>query len=519
MKEIESITEGHYRKQIVQYDPDKILVLCNLVSIKLIKDNQTILTGEWFKIVGSIPFKQVFHITQHKIALTVMIALQNYPYSHGKSPTDKDIITLINNVTLIHNPIDNLKVSDPKSALASMMVRLVNQQFPFQEGIINDVPRHLLLYLYSNVKSPSLNLDKEALKYFGLRIKEYITIGVAFYSAALAHPVFERTFIEKTLVVSLKKYLTDERIDRFLAKTSANFLEFRLMCMNEINEYPDGGTYRFNPLFDRPIIRRRDGSFSIPVPMLISYVITKGIYYDFCDIFTTSSGNQFAEWFGHSFENYGGLLLKNTFGKNCVFPEPVYGKEHKRGPDWTVIQNDSAIVFEFRSGRLNKKSKIYGDHKDITNLVNRNIVEPLKKFSEKINDIRYGITGIPSGYDMQFIPCIVTYEPLYLNELFLDIVAEELSKEGISGFDYELMSIEDLELLLAWTKYENMFEFLKTKMLNPEWKIMSVRGLIEKKAKEKNATNLRNPMLDKVAKHYWIDTFPELAEKFKGEHN
>jgi len=513
MKEIVIVTEGQYRNQVVQYDPNRILELCNRLSVKLTKERKSLIAGSWPQRIGGFIQQKAFHITHHKIALLAMISLQNYKYAHHNNPTNKQFIALVNNVSTIHNLIDDRKPTNPKEALFSTMIRLAYQQFPFQESVHNALPRHVLLYLYSKVKSSPIQLDTEAYKHFGLYIKEYMTIGFAFYAASLEYPIFQRSFLENTPIKSIRKYLTPEKIERFLSRTAADFDTFRNLCMREIADYPDGGTYRFNPLFDRPIIIRRDGSFCIPVPMLVPYVITKGLYYDFLDLFSNEMGNPFTEWFGHAFEHYGGLLLKNSFGKQNVFPEPVYGKEHQRGPDWTVIQGDSAIVLEFRSGRLNKKTKVYGDYADIANLVRRNIIEPLMKLPEKIADIKSGITGIPLDSRMQFFPCIVTYEPLYSSQLFLDIIQQELKREGIPAFDFELMSIEDLEWLLSWAEYENPVEFLKAKWANPQWKVMSARELIGIKIKERNIKDIRNHLLDKVFDKFWQHTVPELSQE------
>lgn len=350
-------------------------------------------------------------------------------------------------------------------------------------------------------------------KNFGLHIHEYLTIGIAFYGASLAHAVFDGSFIENTRIESIKKYLTREKVGKFLATTSADFNAFRKMCMEEIHDYPDGGIYRFNTLFAHPIIIRKDGRFCIPVTMLVPYVITKGLYYDFLDLFSAELGNLFAERFGHAFEYYGGLLLKKALGKQSVFPERVYGKEQKRGPDWTVIQGNSAIVFEFRSGRLNKKAKIYGNYTDISALVKRNIIEPLKKLPGKIEDMKFGLTDIPSNSDMEFFPCVVTYEPLYTNELFRKIISHEMKNEKVPEYDFELLSIEDLEWLMSWAPYESPVDFLKAKRGNQKWKYMDVRQLIEIKMKEKKITNLRNPLLDKVLSEFWKQTVPELSKK------
>ena len=513
MKEVISVTERQYREKVVRYDPATILELCNRLSVKLLKERKTIISGTWPSRMGDFVQRKVYHLTQHKIALLAMITLQNYKYAHGEKPNTREFIALVNNVSTIHNPVDDIKFKDSKEWLYSTMVRLAYQQFPFQEGDLNVLPRHLLLYLYSKIQSPALKLDSEAYKNFGLYIQEYLTIGLAFYAASLEHSSFPRSFIEKTTVESMRKYLTPEKVDKFLDRTSAEFNTLRNMCMQEIENYPDGGTYRFNPLFDRPIIIRKDGRFCIPVPMLVPHVITKGLYYDFLDLFSSETGNPFADWFGYAFEHYGGLLLKNSFGRQNVFPEPVYGKEHKRGPDWTVIQGKSAIVLEFRSGRLNKKAKIYGDYADIAALIKRNIIEPLIKLPGKIEDIKSGFTPIPSNGSMEFFSCIVTYEPLYSNQLFREIVQQELDNEEIPRYDFELMSIEDLEWLLSWATYESPVDFLRSKRENPEWRDMDIRQLVGIRMKEKGITIIRNALLDKVFNRFWQQTVPELSQE------
>jgi hypothetical protein len=510
MKEAMVITEGKYRNQVVKYAPEKILELCNRLSVQLTKEKKTIIGGRWPKSIGGFIQHKGFHITQHKLALLAMISIQNHLYTHGGTPSNSEFVALANNVSTIHNPIDEKKPIDSRETLFGTIVRLAYQQFPFQEGIFNVLPRHVLLYLYSKVKSPSIQPDTAAFKHFGLNIIEYITIGIAFYAASLEHPVFPLSFMEETQVGSIRKYLTSEKVGKFLLRTAADFNTFRSLCLEEIKNYPDGGTYRFNPLFDRPIIVRKDGNFCVPVPMLVPNVITKGLYYDFLDLFHRETGNPFAEWFGHAFEHYGGLLLKRTFGRQNVFPEPVYDQGRKRGPDWTVIKGDSAISLEFRSGRLNKKTKVYGDYGDIADLVERNILTPLRKFPEKIADIKAGLTNIPAKENMEFFPCIVTYEPLYSTQLFIDIVQRELENMGIPEFDFELMSIEDLEWLLSWAKYEDPVDFLKAKKANLEWKAKSVREVVGIKIGKLGVKDVRHPLLDKVFEKFWKQAIPEL---------
>jgi len=146
-------------------------------------------------------------------------------------------------------------------------------------------------------------------------------------------------------------------------------------------------------------------------------------------------------------------------------------------------------------------------------LIKRNIIEPLIKLPGKIEDIKSGFTPIPSNGSMEFFSCIVTYEPLYSNQLFREIVQQELDNEEIPRYDFELMSIEDLEWLLSWATYESPVDFLRSKRENPEWRDMDIRQLVGIRMKEKGITIIRNALLDKVFNKFWRQTVPELSQE------
>ena len=128
---------------------------------------------------------------------------------------------------------------------------------------------------------------------------------------------------------------------------------------------------------------------------------------------------------------------------------------------------------------MNKKTKIFGDYTDVEDFIDRNIIKPLGKLPSKIDAIKSGKTNIPFNSNMQIIPCIVTYEPLYSSQMFREIIDKRLESDGITPYYFELMSIEDLEWLLSWSKYESPEVFLSEKYENPDLKYMSVRKVIE----------------------------------------
>jgi hypothetical protein len=192
-----------------------------------------------------------------------------------------------------------------------------------------------------------------------------------------------------------------------------------------------------------------DGNCCVPVPRLLVHRITKGIYYDLLNKYPLGKGNQFADWFGLAFQEYGGWLLKNGLSQGSVFPEPAYGKPEKRGADWTVIQGKNALVMEFKSGRLPKLVKAKADYEEMAHHVKRTIADAVSKLPAKIGDLQKGITGIDTSLVTQYVPTVVTLEPWYPEALTVEFVGQMVGAENMPE-NFRLLSIADVELLLAW---------------------------------------------------------------------
>jgi len=157
---------------------------------------------------------------------------------------------------------------------------------------------------------------------------------------------------------------------------------------------------------------------------------------------------------------------------------------------------------ELRSGRLNKMAKTYADYSDVITILRRNIVQTLLKLPSKIEDLKSGETGIPTTRGMRYLPAVVTYEPLYPHELMVALIKRELEESGMTGFQFELMSIEDLELLLACASHADPMELLEAKRSNDMTRGVSMRNFVARYAEENAIRDLRNPLLERTMSQY-----------------
>jgi hypothetical protein len=506
--EKEVVSEGQFRNQVVKFDADTLLQMCNRYSVMIANREEGTLSIPWPNNARPFSKPQTVIVALHKLALLAMIIVQNHPWAMCTIPSEKNFLLLANNVGAVESPIEKDLQMTSKD-LISVLVRLTCQQFPFLEDLRPAIPRHLLLYLKTSVSNPSINPNDTLNRSKGLSILDFITLGLCFYAMSQDKRTFSIRDIQDAADQHMKLYITDEKIKAFISIIGADLVTLRQFCLKEVRQSPSAGLYRFNPMFDRPVIIRKDSTFCVPVPFLIINAVTKGLYYDLLDEFYTGNGNPFSDWFGYAFEQYGGLLLNDAFDNKRVFSEPVYGKEEKRGPDWIVLCGETAILFEFRSGRLHKRAKTHGDYEEVVLLLRRNIVETVKKLPNKIDDLKSGKTAIDLTGVKEYIPCIVTYESLYPTEFYREIITKELQKDNIPEFDFELMSISDLELVLAWSSYEDIVNFLKKKWSDPQIKLINASKVVFSRATEQGINRLENRLLSDTMDKFWKEIAAE----------
>jgi hypothetical protein len=483
------IPPDEFGMEVVQYDPTTLVQMCGNACRELDKSGQMMRQGT---LNG-----QNAIVTQHTFAELAMWAIRNHPKAGGRKPSPADVIRLANNIYSIQDPFLGTKAGGIMT-----LVRIAYEQFPYQEKLQYLIPRHIILYLESNPPQLSLDLDSAFHRVTDLTVKEFMMIGFIFYSAALAFHSFERAFIENTQVTSLRPYVSPEKVDAFLATAGADFQTFRNLRLEEEKVAPGLGRFTFNPLLSRPIVKLPNGLLCIPVPRLLIYRITQGIYYDLLDAHRQPQGNMFSDWFGYAFQQYIGILLRGAFGNDKVYPEVA-------GVDWLVILGDAALVLECRSGRLPKKIRSRADRTEVMEMIRRNIVDPAEKLPGKIQKVDEGVPGIPTDKVKTYLPAIITYQEWYPTALTLGLARQELKRMNVEDFHFDLMSADDIEWLLAWAQYENPVGVLQEMRTDVASKGLSVGQYVGVRAKRKGVTKIEKTLLSKKRVEYLGEILPE----------
>lgn len=467
-----------FGRLVIQNDPVEVVLKCAAISRRMDKEGKTLHKEPLSATLEELARTRYALVTHHGLAAVVRAAIRDHDKAESTSVSAKHLMALAH----IWN-----NVEDPFLGSGIMTwVRVAYEQFPYQERLEDLVPRYLAILTETKPAHPFLDIPGTFQSGTGLSIEEFMKIGVVFYSGALQHTAFGRHYLEETKSDRLKALLTPERIDNFLEIAAADFPTFRHLCLEEEEEAPEAGRWVFNPLISRPVVILPDGRFCVPIPRLLIQRITKGIYYDLLDTFATPTDNPFLEWFGHAFEEYGGIILRAALAPSKVHPEPPYGSPVKHGPDWTILEDRVGLAMEFRSSRLPKKVRTTTDRDKVLKRVDAALTQTAGHLPAKIQDILDGTAGLPPSDVGEIVSAIVTLEEWHPQALTSELIRAELAKEGGDAGRFQLMSIGDLELLLTWAQNEPPESVLRDKLADPTLDDLSVSQYLRKRADDQD---------------------------------
>jgi hypothetical protein len=277
--------------------------------------------------------------------------------------------------------------------------------------------------------------------------------------------------------------------------------------------------YELNSLLRYPIIRHGEELYC-PYPQLIGYAATRGLFFRCCD----EDGDKFRTPFAKSNESYAKRLLSKAMPDADVLTEDDERRLGWAGKtnDVTAILGDSAVLIECKLSGLYVNAKRTASPENIIEDVRKQIADAkdrrgLFQLHDKIHAIKTGL--LPQKlFDKyknvkHFFPVLLLFDDISnanAAEVLGNIIRDELRKNGVDAFEYQIWHLEELEWLmeqsgtdsLAWiaekfsSKYQamdlNSFvadkahkEFLRPIMYLPEGNtraIQILKGLVAKYA-------------------------------------
>lgn len=380
-------------------------------------------------------------------------------------------------INMFHNlrdPISSSTGSDGKAF--EFMVRTSNAQFAIQGALNQLLPRTVLIYqdIWPLVKKARGVAPLDDLKKItgGLDLGQALLFAMAWWGS-VDQGYFRPYTASQLDEAKRKEILNYDAQQKALAWLSASYSEIREAAKKHVPPDERYDRYRFNPLLERPIIRPEiqpnpasGPVYMLPCPRLLYYRVTSGLYHDLLNHHMGEGvQNPFKEAFGHVFQEYVGVLLREALGTDSVLPEWQYGtaKQTRDTPDWIILDGDRAVVIEVKQSGHFLPSKMWGHLDDLRAELKRTAgraAAQLHAFQQALDASTVGLERLRNVVSVERV--LVTYD--FLSWANWIIRQEAQNVAGVEPeFHFHVAHIDEFERLLGACTDRALFDLLHQK--------------------------------------------------------
>lgn len=387
----------------------------------------------------------------------------------------------VNKLKAFENKLSDKYISE--NNVLQELIRISHRQFVWESRY----PQPKLMVRYYKLFSTEM-LSRIIERKIGISAKKLYIVGTVLTGAFVEN--IARSY---PVNVSIKQF-TVKDFDLFFQHFSKDLGELKKILLNE-QQYNEKFPYAFNSLHAFPLIKMDyRGSFSLvcPIPTLLFWRFTDGIYYEICG----ESG--FDAAFGDSFQKYVGEVILKCVENNKVIAEDSYkvGKRKEFTVDWIINDKDAALFIECKAKRLVYSAKV--------EILSANALESeLEKMSEMILQIYKTIHDYKEGhykklsFDLhkKIFPMLITLENWYFfGNKFNEILDSKLQEKfnthklpiaWLQEMPYSICSIEDFEDIAQVIGPVGVEKFMYDKLYDKDMRMWMFDAYIRKQFPEK----------------------------------
>ena len=392
------------------------------------------------------------------------------------------------------------------------LLRAGASQFDYDRELRHTIPRTWIIYqqIWPQMKeSEGVDISAALQSSIGLSLHEILVLSFTFFSTAYKGYLQVIEDLEQ-FPEPLRKILSLEKQQAFLDWISCSYQDFRVLSRSDTLPSSEYEHFRFNPFYIKPALtpdrspkQGIEPVYITPVPTLINYRATNGLYFSLSDHFRSSTGTQaFRNAFGYVFQEYVGTLLRQAFGDENVIAEWKYAnkKEQKDTPDWIVICNGRAVLIEVKQSGLYLPAKKWANEKDIQKDLKHTIGKGAFQMWKFISDLDSGVCEPPEPLRGTEIveKLVVTFDRSYfVNSIIRDEI-RRLYPALPTNYHWHTIAIEELEYVLGRTE-SSFTDFLEKKRCDTKYDEMDFRDYHARvRAESGNKNQTKNAYLDSV---------------------
>lgn len=364
-------------------------------------------------------------------------------------------VTAMNHVKRVEN--DAWGGGDHAPDILMEILRIAHRQFHWQQGVDQSyLSRFLKLYDHASIR-PLIVAE------FGMTTVELYQIGLALVGS------LQGSMIIRTPLTNQINTVSADIINQFVGRVTKNLADVQRE-MREQQEYNVNWAYVFNPLWLHPLIRIADDVVIGPLPTLLLYRITSGVYFDLVGL------EAFGNAIGLAFQDYTGEVTRaaDTGGNFKLFSEAEYGSKQKRkdSADWLVEDGGATLFLECKASRMKLQGKIDIRAKESMEREIARLAGFVTQLYSTLSDALAGEYKHWHPGEKPIYPVVLTLDEWHAFGSAENIIeeavqaaftAKALDKELLTKCPYQIWSIKDFELAMQLMAHDGIDALMRTK--------------------------------------------------------
>lgn len=443
------VTEEQFCNALKGYKLDEALIVLGEISKMLFdpdfKENQFWKKEKTGFIIHKITSQYVTEFAVEYIANLFLISGSN----DYKSLSLKDKDNILGIFSIYHNCLVHPSF---KNNLFCLLIPMYLQQLYSQTDIKDVLTRQILIFskILNEHSGPNkVDLNQYLIDETGMSIHDYTMLTFILLATILENSHFNIEKFTEVKEEPLKTILTNEKMEAILKLLSATPSELRVIDELYNSKLPPENTKsRYNPLWQKPIVKLGNNDFVVPSTSAYKKGALSGLFW----FFENRLKKKFRDYFGTLFEEYVGLIIKDTYDVQDIEPGISYGnkKDTREFFDWIVNDDGSYILFETKAYQFPFYVLQTGDLDSVRKEILKKVVGTIKQMYDRVQDVqKYSelekfkdkdLRCVAVFYD---IPLVSTN--IYDNDIKAALNGMELKYPGIKDFKYTLISVDELE--------------------------------------------------------------------------
>lgn len=366
----------------------------------------------------------------------------------------EDLLKITNEYEVYEPRFQEEFKTNPKKAAASYLLRTIGKQLQWDKNVSFMLSRTLYIYeeLVKDPAAPEFIKDLVGPKFkehFDISLHDFIKVCAVLWARSVSRKGgSRRDYLDKARDLGMT-IPNDEIVKKGLRLIICDPNQFR---NNELFK-----KYDINPLLNHPLVRlwensesedAYDDKFIAPIPDLIIYRCTIGLYYQLYNKY----GSKFSTNFGDLFQLYIGKILDGYNLPDLMISEkdletffPTKGKKGgvTRRPDWVIFARQGVILLECKATHYTQDTFTHGiDAKDMGWLTQ--ITKSLDQFTKFELQLPQLCKKLGRSYrDLKIQRIIVSFEPLWglKSGPLRDFV------DGRRARDWAILSADEMEVI------------------------------------------------------------------------